>query len=161
MRNNALFVFLLLFFTASAFAQSPSPTPTDNRGLGIQSGGQTANTSGNQGSREAKPELVLQTGYGNFYGALRMVFSPDGRLLATGTYRSNTIKLWETATNRKLRDLSSSGQAVSALAPIFAFSRDSRLIAASGGDNAVTVWDVNSGRELHKLGGSSQGSMMA
>ena len=161
MRNkSALFVFLL-FFTVSASAQSPTPTPTDNRGLGIQSGGQTSTTQGNQGSREAKPELVLQTGYSNLYGATRMLFSPDGRLLATGTYRSNTIKLWETATNRKLRDLSSSGQAVSALAPIVAFSRDSRLIAASGGDNSVTVWDVMSGRELYKLGGSTQGSVMA
>jgi len=158
-RNFALLLFLLLV-AASAFAQTPSPTPPDNRGLGIQSGGQTANTSGNQGSREAKPELVLQTGYSNLYGASRLLFSPDGRLLATGTYRSNTIKLWETATNRKLRDLSSSGQAVSALPPTVAFSRDSRLVAASGGDNSVTVWDVMSGRELYKLGGSSQGTMM-
>src|SRR4051812_34455536 len=71
---------LLMFFVASAFAQTPTPTP-DNRGLGIQSGGQTTNTPGNQGSREAKPELVLQTGYNNFYGASRMLFSPDGRLL--------------------------------------------------------------------------------
>src|ERR1700741_663548 len=152
---------LLLFLAASAFAQSPSPTPPDNRGLGIQSAGQTANTSGSQGSREAKPELVLQTGYSDLYGAARLLFSPDGRLLATGTYRSNTIKLWETATNRKLRDLSSSGQAVSALPPSVAFSRDSRLVAASGGDNSVTVWDVLSGRELYKLGGTAQGSMMA
>jgi WD40 repeat protein len=165
MRNNGIFALVILssFFTATSFAQTPSasPTPSDNRGLGIQSGGPAANTSGNQGSREAKPELVLQTGYSNFYGASRLLFSPDGRLLATGTYRSNTIKLWETATNRKLRDLSSGGQAVSALAPSVAFSRDSRLIAASGGDNSVTVWDVNSGRELHKLGGSSQSSMIA
>src|ERR1041384_5870997 len=161
MGNKSLIVALVLLSAVSAFAQSPSPTLTDNRGLGIQSSGQIPNTSGNQGSREAKPELVLQTGYSNLYGAMRLVFSPDGRLLATGTYRSNTIKLWETATTRKLRDLSSSGQAVPALAPIVAFSRDSRLVAASGGDNSVTVWDVVSGRELHKLGGSSQGSMMA
>ena len=154
---------LLLLLAATAFAQTPTPTPADNRGLGIQSGGQTTNTSSNQGSREAKPELVLQTGYSKFYGAMRLLFSPDGRLLATATFRSNTIKLWETATNRKLRDLSSGGQAVSALAPTFAFSRDSRLIAASGGDNSVTVWDVVSGRELYKLGasGGSQGGIMA
>src|SRR6185436_13269607 len=150
---------LLLFFVASAFAQSPTPTPTDNRGLGVQSAGQNPNTSGDQGSREAKPELVLQTGYSNFYGASRLLFSPDGRLLATATYRSSTIKLWETATTRKLRDLSNSGQAVSALPPTVAFSRDSRLVAASGGDNSVTVWDVVSGRELYKLGGTSVGSV--
>jgi WD40 repeat protein len=153
---------LLLFITTAASAQtpSPSPSPADKRGLGIQSSGQTSTTS-DQRSREAKPELVLQTGYNNFFGATRLVFSPDGRLLATGTFRSNTIKLWETATNRKLREVSSSGQASAALAPAVAFSRDSRLLAASGSDNSVTVWDVMSGRELQKLGGSSQGSMMA
>ena len=89
-----------------------------------------------------------------------MIFSPDGRLLATGTFRSNTIKLWETATNRKLRDLSSSGQNTMAFAPSIAFSRDNRFIAASGGDNSVTVWDVLSGREVQRVAGGAQGSMM-
>src|SRR6185369_4216818 len=138
----------------------PSPTPDDKRGLGVQSPGQTTNTTTDARAREAKPELVLQTGYNNFFGATRMVFSPDGKLLATGTYRSNTIKLWETATNRKLRDLSSSGQTPVAIAPSIAFSRDSRLIAASGSDNSITVWDVLSGREVRRLTTSTQGSIM-
>ncbi|HEX5603583.1 MAG TPA: hypothetical protein VFX63_13580, partial [Pyrinomonadaceae bacterium] len=161
MCNKGFIVVVLLFFASvSTFAQSPSPTPTDKRGLGIESPGQTPGTTPDQRAREAKPELVLQTGYSNLFGATRMVFSPDGKLLATGTYRSNTIKLWETATNRKLRDLSSSGQATVAVAPAIAFSRDSRLIAASGSDNSVTVWDVLSGRELQRLGGSGVGSPM-
>src|SRR6185503_6489724 len=153
---------LVAIVTTGAFAQtpSPSPTPADKRGLGIQSSGSTASTAADQRAREAKPELVLQTGYNNLFGATRMVFSPDGKLLATGTFRSNTIKLWETATNRKLRDLSSSGQTTVALAPAIAFSRDGRLIAASGSDNSVTVWDVLSGRELQRLGGATQGSFM-
>src|SRR5689334_9443079 len=89
---------------------SPSPTP-DKRGLGIQSGSSSSpSSSPDQRAREAKPELVLQTGYNNFYGATRLIFSPDAKLLATGTVRSNTVSLWETATNRKLRDLSASGQ---------------------------------------------------
>src|SRR6185295_17262633 len=163
MCNKGLIVVVLLF-CATAFGQTPSPTPTDKRGLGIESPkqdpSQTTNTTTDARAREAKPELVLQTGYNNLFGATRMVFSPDGKLLATGTYRSNTIKLWETATNRKLRDLSSSGQATVAVAPAIAFSRDSRLIAASGSDNSVTVWDVLSGRELQRLGGSGQGSPM-
>jgi len=158
MRNT---IALILFLASTAIAQtpSPSPTPSDKRGLGIQSNTQTT-TQADQRSREAKPELVLQTGYNNFFGATRMVFSPDGRLLATATFRSNTIKLWETATNRKLRDLSSSGQSAPGLAPAIAFSRDSRLVAASAGDNSVRVWDVMSGRELQSLSGT-QGSMMA
>lgn len=155
-----ILIVLLCCVSVVTFGQSPSPTPDDKRGLGIQSSGSTGNTTTDQRAREAKPELVLQTGYNNLFGATRMVFSPDGKLLATGTYRSNTIKLWETGTNRKLRDLSSGGQATVAIAPAIAFSRDSRLIAASGSDNSVTVWDVLSGRELQRLGGSGQGSLM-
>ncbi|HEU4507742.1 MAG TPA: caspase family protein [Pyrinomonadaceae bacterium] len=134
-------------------------TPQDKRGLGIENNRPATNTSTTQ-AREAKPELVLQTGYNNFFGATRLVFSPDGKLLATGTYRSNTVKLWETATNRKLRELSSSAQTTAWLPPIVAFSRDSRLVASSAGDNSVKVWDVMSGRELHTLAGV-QGSMIA
>jgi WD40 repeat protein/uncharacterized caspase-like protein len=158
MRNKCLSVVIVLFVTVAAFAQTPSPSPPDKRGLGIQSPGSTTTNTTDQRAREAKPELVLQTGYNNFYGATRMVFSPDGKLLATGTFRSNTIKLWETATNRKLRELSSSGQTTNFLAPAIAFSRDSRLVAASGSDNTVTVWDVLSGRELQRLSG--QASLM-
>jgi WD40 repeat protein len=153
-------IFLILFLASPAVAQTPSPTPPDKRGLGVQSTGQTSNSQTSSQSREAKPELVLQTGYNNIIGATRLLFSPDGRLLATGTMRSNTIKLWETATNRKLREFSGSGQNAFAIAPAIAFSRDSRLIAASAGDNSVKVWDVMSGRELHSLAGV-QGSMMA
>src|SRR5215213_3755141 len=163
MRNKGFSVVVLLFFaTVVTFAQTPapSPSPVDKRGLGIQSPGSTTTATTDQRAREAKPELVLQTGYNNLLGATRMVFSPDAKLLATGTYRSNTIKLWETATNRKLRDLSSSGQVTVSLAPAIAFSRDSRLIAGSGSDNSVTVWDVLTGRELQRLGGAAQGSFM-
>jgi len=153
---------LIAFCAVTAFAQNPtpSPTPPDQRGLGVQSNTSTAAGQAAQQAREAKPELVLQTGYNNFYGATRMIFSPDGRLLATATYRSNTIKLWETATGRKLRDLSSTGQNAPGLAPFIAFSRDSRLIAAAGADNTVKVWDVMSGREVQSLAGP-QGSVYA
>src|SRR5690349_2425292 len=182
MRNKIIWLFTLVFLTSLATAQIQtdatglsrgvsrlplqplqplqSPTPPDNRGLGVKGGGPNGTTSSDQRSREAKPELVLQTGYNNFYGATRLVFSPDGKLLATATMRSNTVSLWETATNRKLRDLSTSGQSTPHFAPSVAFSRDSRFIATASGDNTVTVWDVISGRELQKLTGS-QGTMMA
>ena len=165
--------------SAVAFAQtppSPSPTPTDKRGIGVQSDpspsstqsdkrgvGVQSGTSSNSSAagpqqREAKPELVLQTGYNNFFGATRLVFSPDGRLLATATFRSSTIKLWETATGRELRNLSSGTHSGMGMSPFVAFSRDSRLVAAAAGDNSVKIWDVVSGRELQTLAGT-QGSL--
>jgi WD40 repeat protein/uncharacterized caspase-like protein len=156
MRNIVALFIVIVSCAVLAVAQNPAPSPTptvDQRGLGIQSNTSTATSQGGPQSREAKPELVLQTGYNNFFGATRLVFSPDGRLLATATFRSNTIKLWETATGRKLRDLSSSGQNAPGVAPFVAFSRDSRLIATATADNSVKVWDVMSGRELHTLAG--------
>ena len=140
-------------------AQTAAPTPPDKRGLGIENSSPTSQSDQTK-AKEAKPELVLQTGYNSFFGATRLVFSPDGRLLATATFRSNTIKLWETATGRELRNLSSGGQGSVGLAPIFAFSSDSRLLAASAGNNSVTVWDVMSGREVRTLGGT-RASLMA
>ena len=143
---------LLSAVACGALAQTPVPTPTpDKRGLGIESSGAKDNTQTGQQSREAKPELVLQTGYNNFFGATRLVFSPDGRLLATATFRSSTIKLWDTASGRELRNLSSGKQSGMGMSPAIAFSRDSRFIAAAAGENTVKVWEVISGREVQTL----------
>lgn len=143
---------LLIAVACVALAQTPAPTPTpDKRGLGVESSGAANNAQTGSQTREAKPELVLQTGYNNFFGATRLVFSPDGRLLATGTFRSNTIKLWDTATGRELRNLSSGKQSAMGMSPAIAFSRDGRFIAAAGGENTVKVWEVTSGREVQTL----------
>jgi WD40 repeat protein/uncharacterized caspase-like protein len=157
---NALIVVTSLAFVVVAQNPAPTPTPADQRGLGIQSNTSASASAGGQQSREAKPELVLQAGYNNFFGATRLVFSPDGRLLATATFRSNTVKLWETATGRKLRDLSSGGQNAPGISPFIAFSRDSRLLATATADNSVKIWDVISGREVQTLAGP-QGAVVA
>ena len=156
---SALLIIASLAVAVVAQNPAPSPSPGDQRGLGIQSNASTSASQGGQQQKEAKPELVLQTGYNNFYGATRLVFSPDGRLLATATFRSNTIKLWETATGRMLRAISSTGQNAPAIAPFVAFSRDSRLLAAATADNSVKIWDVLTGRELQTLAGP-QGSLV-
>ena len=152
---------LTLLAALSTFcAQVPSPTPADQRGIGVQSGPPNSSAVSAQQGKEAKPELVLQTGYSNFFGATRMVFSPDGRLLATSTFRSSSVKLWETATGRELRILSTGTQSSMSISPVIAFSRDGRLIAAASGNNSVKVWEVMTGREVQTVTGG-QDSMMA
>ncbi len=158
-RRVLTFLLTLGLATTTLLAQTPTPSPQDKRDLGLQSNQQSNQQTGPSNSKEAKPELVLQTGYNNFYGATRLSFSPDGRLLATATFRTNTIKLWETATGRELRDLSTGGQNTSYLSPFFAFSPDNRLLAASAGSNSVRVWEVISGREVQTLTGG-QSSLM-
>jgi WD40 repeat protein len=157
LRTRVIIISLFLAVAGTiALAQSPTPTP-DQRGLGVKSS--TSKTdSQSQGAREAKPELVLQTGYNNLFGATRFLFSPDGRLLATTTMRSGTVKLWETATGRELRNLSGGPQSGMSLSPFIAFSRDSRMLATAAGDNTVKIFDVITGREIQTLS-SSQGTM--
>lgn len=156
-RAAAISLILLLVVTP-ILAQNPAPTPpTDKRDLGIQTNTQPTTSTDQNKAKEAKPELVLQTGYNRIIGATNLAFSPDGRLLATGTMQTHTIKLWEIATGRELRNLSPGGQNTIGRAPAVAFSPDSRLIAVAGGNNTVKVWEVATGRELQSLAGA-QGS---
>ncbi len=148
--NGSLATALLNAIAIVTLAQTPTPTP-DQRGLGVQSSGAANSAQPGSQTREAKPELVLQTGYNNFFCATRLVFSPDGRLLATATFRSSTIKLWDTTTGRELRNLSGGKQSGMSMSPVIAFSRDSRFIAAAGAENTVKVWEVTSGREVQTL----------
>src|SRR5690349_355729 len=98
-RSNASLIILVLMLATTIFGQITSPAPNP-RDIGLQSNQQTNSPTDQNKSKEPKPELVLQTGYNPFYGATRLGFSPDGRLLATATFHTNTIKLWETATGR-------------------------------------------------------------
>jgi WD40 repeat protein/uncharacterized caspase-like protein len=116
-------------------------------GAPAQTQSQRSTTNNPPRSREAKPELVLQTGNNSSLGVARLVFSPDGRLVATATLHSGIVKLWETATGRELRDVTSANQVAFGTAPFVAFSKDNRLIATASGDNSIKIWDLISGRE--------------
>jgi len=80
-----------------------------------------------------------------------LAFSPDGALLASGAQDENTIRLWDVASGRELRELSGHSGWVRSLA----FSPDGRLIVSGSTDQTIRLWDAQSGAELAALEGHS------
>jgi len=85
-------------------------------------------------------------------------FSPDGKILATGsddTHERQTIKLWDPASGRLLAGWKAHTATVSALA----FSPDGRLLASSSLDSGqpgnpnLLLWDAASHQRLASLEG--------
>ena len=80
----------------------------------------------------------------------QMEFSSDGRLLASMGIDGSTIKLWEIASGRLLRqfDTGISAMGASSMTRPFKFSPDGRTLIVVA-DAKVKRWETETGRELN------------
>jgi WD40 repeat protein len=78
--------------------------------------------------------------------ASSIAFSPDGRWLATASWRSKIARVWEIATTNEVTQVTHE-DGVNAVA----FSPDGRLLATAGRDGRAKVWDIASNRQVAEI----------
>ena len=85
----------------------------------------------------------------------RVAFSPDGKVLATATEKSQEVTLWDVTDGKKIRDL----KGVLFRFQSVCYSPDGKLIAAAGGsfdgerDGRIVLWNVADGKQLKVIEG--------
>ncbi|KAK8029293.1 hypothetical protein PG991_006349 [Apiospora marii] len=92
----------------------------------------------------------LQALEGHRAGVSVVAFSPDGRLLASGSL-DNTVRVWNLLTGTHLQTLEGHSSSISAVA----FSPSGHELASGSYDNTVKIWNVRNGHLLQTLQGHS------
>jgi bla regulator protein BlaR1 len=80
-----------------------------------------------------------------------VAFAPDGNSFITGSWDS-TLRLWDSATGRLLRDLAGQQSAVLSAE----FSPDGRTLASGDGNGSVLLFDITNGRRIASLQAHSE-----
>ncbi|KAL5485796.1 hypothetical protein ACEPAI_6838 [Sanghuangporus weigelae] len=88
-------------------------------------------------------ELLLGPLEGHRCGILSLVFSPDGKRIASGSASADeTIRIWDADSGELI-----SGPFKARISTVFsvAFSPNSKLLVSGSWDKTICVWDVDSG----------------
>jgi WD40 repeat protein len=120
--------------------------------------------------RDVDPEVrQLPVGAVARLGSLRLrheqevqsiVFSPDGKMIASAAKYDGKIRVWETVTGKLLHEVEATGLfSRASFAPddyTLAVTPDGKSIAAGVGPD-VCFWDLQSGREIRRFHGPGKG----
>ncbi len=95
-----------------------------------------------------KEARKLEDSKGDWCGVYSVVFSPDGKTLATGN-GDKSARLWEVASGKEIFQFKGHSHTVKSVA----FSPDGKTLASASEDHTVRMWNVVTGNEVQHLEG--------
>ena len=93
----------------------------------------------------------LDTLNGHEHYVRSVAFSPDGKILASGSF-DTTIKLWNVATKKEITTLTGHLDKVTSVA----FSPNGKILASGSSDKTIKLWNVETKAEIVTLHENSQ-----
>src|SRR5438128_3825703 len=97
---------------------------------------------------DERPAGVTATLKGHTEALYAVAFSPDGKLIATGSF-DKTIKLWDLS-GKEIRTLGGPPGHQNLVLAV-AFSRNGQMLASGSSDNSAKIWDVPSNSPLREF----------
>ncbi len=130
---------MLILAPCAAYAEAPAPDVS----AGVAD---TKDVSAIYMPIRAPEEIVSipLPGHSNFVRSV--AFSPDGKMLASGSWNGEII-IWDVASRSMLKKLSGRSGAIWSVA----FSPDGKLLASGSEDKTVTIWDAASWNAIRVL----------
>jgi len=142
-RNGEIKIWDVSSIVAAVRAVAPGLSPAP---AALKGGATPADAAAGGGA------TLLKTLVGHKDCIYSVAWSPDGKLLASGSY-DKMVKLWDVATGQEVKNLQDHIDAVFAVA----FSPDGKYLASGSQDRSVKIWDIASGQRLYTLSDSSDG----
>ncbi|NJO14411.1 MAG: WD40 repeat domain-containing protein [Thioploca sp.] len=93
--------------------------------------------------RNPLPTHLLNTLRGHKKTVYSVDFSPDGKILASGS-RDNTVKLWNMETKQEISTLQGHGNSVFSVA----ISPQGNILASGSKDRTIKLWDLNTNQVI-------------
>jgi len=93
--------------------------------------------------------LFTLTGHAGWINSV--AFSPDGKLLASGSH-DKTVKIWDMSSGQQIHTLTGHSDGVGSVV----FSPDGKLLASGSWDNTIRLWDTRTWNEIRTLRGHTR-----
>jgi WD40 repeat protein len=82
-----------------------------------------------------------------------MLFSPDGQTLLSNVYDKDLLKsqIWDLKTGDQIRPIPTYSDSLSGLVYSLAYSKDGHMVARSGAEGTVKIWNLRTGQLIQTI----------